>query len=67
MQNESQLTRHLSILSNIEPQHLPIKQFISNHQSMNNQRTHPKEEVICYCTGTTQAKIETLLANDVDT
>ena len=52
----------------MEAQHLPIKQFISNYQTMNKQRpNNPKEEVICHCTGTTQAKIEALLTNNVDT
>jgi NAD(P)H-nitrite reductase large subunit len=26
-----------------------------------------KEEIICYCTGTTMTKIQTLIANKVDT
>ncbi len=34
---------------------------------MNNNRTKPKEPPICYCSGTTQTKIEELIADGVDT
>lgn len=33
---------------------------------MNNQ-PNAKEEVICHCSGTTEAKIKALIANEVDT
>jgi NAD(P)H-nitrite reductase large subunit len=34
---------------------------------MNNSYTSKQEECICHCSGTTRAKIEALLANEVNT
>lgn len=34
---------------------------------MNNSHSNKQEEIICYCSGTTRAKIEALIAEGVNT
>ncbi|MDD1611370.1 MAG: (2Fe-2S)-binding protein [Methylococcaceae bacterium] len=34
---------------------------------MNNSHSNTQEELICFCSGTTRAKIKELIANDVNT
>lgn len=37
------------------------------YKTMNKNHTKPKEPPICYCSGTTQTKIEELIADGCDT